>query len=91
MMFSPDARVDDGRLDVVTACRLTRRSLVREMMRIHRGGHVVNPRVRINRGTRVRIEHLTPSDALAVEADGDVRGLTPLEFRVIPGALKIVF
>jgi len=91
MMFSPDARVDDGRLDVVTACRLTRRSLVREMTRIHRGGHIANPRVRIHRGTRVRIEHLTPSDALAVEADGDVRGLTPLEFRVIPGALKIVF
>jgi diacylglycerol kinase (ATP) len=90
MMFSPEARTDDGLLDVVTACRLTRRSLIREMTRIHSGGHVENPRVRIIRGRHVRIEHLTPADALAVEADGDVRGHTPLEFRVLPGALRVV-
>ncbi|HJR07790.1 MAG TPA: diacylglycerol kinase family protein [Pyrinomonadaceae bacterium] len=90
MMFSPDARTDDGLLDVVTACQLTRRSLMREMTRIHSGGHVKNPRVEIRRGARVRIEHLTPTDALAVEADGDVRGHTPLEFRVLAGALRVV-
>jgi diacylglycerol kinase family enzyme len=60
------------------------------MTRIHSGGHVRNPRVRVLRGERVRIEQLTPAAALAVEADGDVRGLTPLEFRVIAGALKVV-
>ncbi|HEV2881399.1 MAG TPA: diacylglycerol kinase family protein [Pyrinomonadaceae bacterium] len=91
MMFSPEARTDDGLLDVVTASRLTRAALVREMTRIHSGGHVKNPRVRISRGERVRIEHLTPADALAVEADGDVRGHTPLEFRVLAGALKVVY
>jgi diacylglycerol kinase (ATP) len=91
MMFSPDARTDDGLLDVVTACRLTRRALMREMTRIHSGGHVRNPRVEIRRGARVRVEHLTPKDALAVEADGDVRGHTPLEFRVLAGALKVVY
>jgi YegS/Rv2252/BmrU family lipid kinase len=91
MMFSPEARTDDGLLDVVTACRLTRRSLVREMTRIHVGGHVKNPRVRIRRGERVRIEHLLPADRIAVEADGDVRGHTPLEFRVIAGALGVVY
>lgn len=90
MMFSPGALLDDGLLDVVTASRLTRATLVREMTRIHSGGHVKNPRVRISRGERVRIEHLTPADALAVEADGDVRGHTPLEFRVLAGALRVV-
>jgi YegS/Rv2252/BmrU family lipid kinase len=90
MMFSPEARTDDGLLDVVTASRLTRASLIREMTRIHSGGHIKNPRVRISRGERVRIEHLTPADALAVEADGDVRGHTPLEFRVLKGALRVV-
>jgi diacylglycerol kinase family enzyme len=46
--------------------------------------------VRISRGERVRIEHLAPADRIAVEADGDVRGHTPLEFRVLAGALKVV-
>jgi len=90
MMFSPGALLDDGLLDVVTASRLTRASLVREMTRIHNGGHIRNPCVRISRGARVRIKHLTPADALAVEADGDVRGHTPLEFRVLAGALRVV-
>ncbi len=90
MMFSPGALLDDGLLDVVTASRLTRASLVREITRIHTGGHIRNPRVRISRGARVRIKHLTPADALAVEADGDVRGHTPLEFRVLAGALRVV-
>ena len=90
MMFSPDARVDDGLLDLVTACRVPRRVVVREMTRIHRGGHISNPRVRILRGAAVTIDPATPADALPVEADGDVRGTTPLALRVLPRALRIV-
>jgi diacylglycerol kinase family enzyme len=90
MMFSPDARVDDGLLDVVTARRISRAMLVREMTRIHAGGHVKNPRVSITRGAKVRIEPVTDADALPVEADGDVRGQTPLELRVLPRALRVV-
>ncbi|MDT7603176.1 MAG: hypothetical protein QOF61_1173 [Acidobacteriota bacterium] len=90
MMFSPEARVDDGLLDVVTARQISRRMLVREMTRIHTGGHVANPRVRVQRGVRVRVEHMTEKDALPIEADGDVRGHTPLELRVIPRALRVV-
>lgn len=91
MMFSPDARVDDGLLDIVTASDISRAIVVREMTRIHSGGHLANPRVRIMRGKSVRIENLTSQDALAIEADGDVRGYTPLEFRIMPGALRVVF
>ena len=90
MMFAPAARADDGQLDVVTACDLSRAQIVRELTRIHRGGHLANPRVHITSGVRVRIEHLTQHDALAIEADGDVRGHTPVEFRVIAGALHVV-
>ncbi|MFL6227628.1 MAG: diacylglycerol/lipid kinase family protein, partial [Pyrinomonadaceae bacterium] len=90
MMFSPDARVDDGLLDVVTARGISRAMLVREMTRIHAGGHVKNPRVSITLGVRVRIEPVTDADALPVEADGDVRGLIPLELTVVPGALRVV-
>jgi YegS/Rv2252/BmrU family lipid kinase len=90
MMFSPEARIDDGLLDVVTACRVPRRVVVREMSRIHRGGHLANPRVRLLRGARVTIEPATPADVLPVEADGDVRGTTPLTLRVLPRALRFV-
>ncbi len=92
MNFAPAALIDDGQLDVVTACGITRAGIVRELTRIHHGGHLANPRVRIERGTRVRIEVIegTARDAIGLEADGDVRGGTPSEIRIMPGALRIV-
>jgi YegS/Rv2252/BmrU family lipid kinase len=90
MMFAPSARVDDGRMDLLMACGLKRRAILRELPRIRRGSHLANPNVRTARAARVRIETLTPADALPVEADGNLRGHTPAEFRIIPGALRIV-
>ncbi|MFL6212015.1 MAG: diacylglycerol/lipid kinase family protein [Pyrinomonadaceae bacterium] len=90
MMFAPAARVDDGLLDVVTACGIRRAEVIRELTRIHRGGHLANPRVRVQLGARVRIENVTPADALGIEADGDVRGHTPVELRVLPQVLRVV-
>jgi YegS/Rv2252/BmrU family lipid kinase len=90
MMFAPAARVDDGLLDVVTACGIGRAEVIRELTRIQRGGHLANPRVHVTRGTCVRIDNATPADALGIEADGDVRGYTPVELRVLPGSLRVV-
>jgi diacylglycerol kinase (ATP) len=90
MMFAPGARVDDGMMNVLLAYGLSRAAILRELPRIRRGGHLANPRVREMKTTRVLIETLAPQDALPVEADGNVRGYTPAEFRIIPSALKVV-
>ncbi len=90
MMLSPEARNDDGMLDVVSASGLTRVQIVRELSRIHKGGHVGNPKVRIRQGAKVRIETFADEDAMPMEADGNVRGVTPVEFRVMPHALLFV-
>jgi diacylglycerol kinase (ATP) len=90
MMLSPEARIDDGKLDVVTAQGLNRVEIVRELARIHKGGHVRNPKVRIVQGRGVSIETFSAADAMRIEADGNVRGVTPVEFRVMPKALRFV-
>lgn len=90
MMLSPDAKIDDGKLDVVTASGLSRAEVLRELTRIHKGGHVANPKVRIRQGAGVSIETFSPEDAMPIEADGNVRGVTPVEFLVMPRALKFV-
>ncbi len=90
MMLSPQAQIDDGKLDVVTASRLSRANVVRELARIHKGGHVRNPKVRITQGEGVSIETFSAEDAMLIEADGNVRGVTPVEFRVMPKALTFV-
>lgn len=90
MMLSPEARIDDGRLDVITASRLSRVNVVTELSRVHTGGHVNNPKVTITQGTIVRIETFLQQDAMPIEADGNVRGVTPVQFQVLPGALRFV-
>ncbi|HYO63451.1 MAG TPA: hypothetical protein VER08_07325, partial [Pyrinomonadaceae bacterium] len=91
MKFAPGARPDDGRLEALTVCRISRAELVRELARVHRGGHVGNPKVLLRTGTRVRVTALDAQAPLPVEADGDPRGHTPASFRVMPGALRVVF
>ena len=90
MMLSPQAQIDDGKLDVVTASGLSRANIVRELARIHRGGHVRNSKVRIVQGEGVSIETFSQEDAMLIEVDGNVRGVTPVEFRVMPRALKFI-
>jgi diacylglycerol kinase (ATP) len=90
MMLSPDARIDDGKLDVITASGLSRANVVTELSRIHTGGHVKNPKVTITQGTIVRVETLMLQDAMPLEADGNVRGVTPVQFQIMPGALRFV-
>ena len=90
MMFSTAARIDDGLLDVVTASGLSRTNVVTELSRIHTGGHLDNPKVSLTQGARVRIETLLLQDAMLLEADGNVRGVTPVEFQVMPGALRFL-
>ena len=90
MNFSPRASLTDGLLDVLTVNGLSRATLVRELARVHSGGHLSNPKIKLTHGTRVRVETVDASERLGVEADGDVRGHTPADFRVIPTALRVV-
>jgi diacylglycerol kinase (ATP) len=91
MNFVPAADPGDGRLDVATACGLSRAGVVRELARIHRAGHLANPNVVLAAGSRVRIETPDEGDSLSLEADGDPRGRTPVELCVMPAALRVVF
>jgi diacylglycerol kinase (ATP) len=90
MMLSPDARPDDGKLDVVTARGLNRAQIIRELARIHKGGHIANPKVQIRQGTQVSVETFATEDAMPIEVDGNVRGVTPVKFRIMPRALRFV-
>ena len=90
MMLSPDASIDDGKLDVIIAAGLSRANVVTELSRVHTGGHIKNPKVTITQGTIARIETVLLQDAMPLEADGNVRGVTPVQFQVLPGALRFV-
>jgi len=74
----------------VTASGLSRANVVTELSRVHKGGHINNPKVNVNQGRIVRIETFMMQDAMLIEADGNVRGVTPVQFQIMPDALRFV-
>ena len=90
MKLSPDALIDDGKLDVVVASGFTRVTVIRELPRLHSGGYLANPKVRTKQGAYARVETFADNDALLIEADGNVRGETPADFRIMPSALRFL-
>jgi diacylglycerol kinase (ATP) len=85
----PDARVDDGALDVMVAEGVGRLDILGLVPKFMRGTHVRDPRIRLARARRVTIESDTP---LLVEADGEIafEHARRLEIEVLPGALRVL-
>jgi YegS/Rv2252/BmrU family lipid kinase len=87
MLLAPDARLDDGALDVVTIEDISKWEYLRTAPRVFNGTHVRNPAVRVLRGAEVRVESDRP---FVVYADGDPIGETPITLRALPGALQVL-
>jgi diacylglycerol kinase (ATP) len=86
MRLVPDAKLDDGLLDVVVVQPLSRLAFLRIFPRVFRGTHVTDPRVEITRVRRVRIE----ADGVVAYADGERVGPLPIEIEVVPAALRVL-
>lgn len=85
----PDARGDDGWLDLLVVDALGRLQILGLVPKIMRGSHGGDPRLRLLRARRVAIESEAP---LLVEADGEIAfdAARRLEICVLPGALRVL-
>ncbi|WP_018657727.1 diacylglycerol/lipid kinase family protein [Actinomadura flavalba] len=88
--IAPDARVDDGLLDVVIVADGPKRMFLGVMNELEDGAHLRRPQVRVLRGREVRIELLTPGRTLPYGADGELPGTLPVTAKVLPGALNVL-
>ncbi|MCW7942835.1 hypothetical protein AAW14_12465 [Streptomyces hygroscopicus] len=86
-IIAPDARVDDGLLEVVMIRHAPRRLFFTMMNELRSGAHVHRPEVRILRGKEVRIEADRP---VPYGADGEVDAVLPVTARVLPGSLSVL-
>ncbi len=87
MKMAPQARPDDGLVDVMTLDACGRVELLRVFPKIFDGSHVRHKKVRFHRAKKVIIEPEMDSPLLA---DGEVFGSTPVTLTVKPGALKVL-
>jgi diacylglycerol kinase (ATP) len=86
MRIGPDARFDDGLLDVVVAGPISRLELLRIFPKVFSGRHVDHPRVHVYRAACVRLE----SAGIVAFADGERLAPLPLLCEAMPEALTLL-
>ncbi len=87
MYVAPDARVDDGLLDVVLIRRTSRLRFLASFPRVFKGTHVREPNVTVLRGREVTVAASRPFD---VYADGDPITEVPVTIRSLPAAVRVL-
>ncbi|MDE3135767.1 MAG: diacylglycerol kinase family lipid kinase [Acidobacteriota bacterium] len=85
--IAPEARVDDGCLDIALAEDLSWKQILRALPSLGRAGDTRRLNLRRFRARHVRIHTAFP---VAFHGDGEALGATPLEVEVLPGALRVV-
>ncbi|WCB94176.1 Diacylglycerol kinase [Baekduia alba] len=88
MRAAPDARLDDGQLDVLMCWPRSRvEFLTKVLPRVFKGTHTELDVVACLRGAEVRVAADRP---FTVYADGDPIGELPVTIRAVPGAIKVL-
>jgi diacylglycerol kinase (ATP) len=85
MRICPDARPDDGQLQVVSIGDVPRRTFLRVFPTVFSGRHVRRPEVSTASGSSATID----GTDVDVWADGELLGPLPVRLDVVPGALLV--
>jgi diacylglycerol kinase family enzyme len=88
MQLVPHAIPDDGLLALTFARKLPKLEVLLQSGRFYKGTLLEHPRIEGYQTDHVRVEAADDEPCL-VEADGEFLGQTPVEFSIIPAALKL--
>jgi YegS/Rv2252/BmrU family lipid kinase len=87
-MFAPQARVDDGRLDVLIAKGLTRWGTVRLLPKVMKGRHLSDPRLMMLQAERLSVRWSKPRLG---HMEGELLPAeSTFEVRIRPAALRVL-
>lgn len=87
MHVAPVARMDDGLLDLVMVRDLGLLAVLPKLLKLYGGSILADPAVRHLRAARIRIDADPPA---GVQVDGQLVGTTPVEFSLLPRALRVI-
>ncbi|MFH0865244.1 MAG: diacylglycerol kinase family protein [Bacteroidota bacterium] len=87
MMQVPNAVADDGLFDVTVINKIGKFDVIRNVKNLYDGSFIKHRKVDIYRGVKITVNAIPP---VSVEVDGETLGHSPLEFSIIPHALKII-
>ena len=87
LLLLPQAKLDDGKLDVFISKETSKLTFLRAIPKVFRGAHLDSPHVETARGDVVEVSSDRP---FVVYADGDPIGATPATMRVERRCLRVI-
>jgi diacylglycerol kinase (ATP) len=89
MKIAPNARLTDGKFDVVSIGDLGAARILANSPRLYIGAHLSMPEVGHALATKVMARAADKDQRIEVEVDGEIPGHLPAMFQILPRALKI--
>jgi diacylglycerol kinase (ATP) len=86
MKIAPNAKIDDGHLDIFIVNKISRLELLKVFPRVYTGDHITHPAVEFIRAKKIT---LTPAVPMPAYSDGEPVGHAPITAEIAPGALRV--
>jgi diacylglycerol kinase (ATP) len=87
MWVAPDARLDDGFLNLVTIGDVSKTEVLTNVTRLYRGTIAEHPKVKT---FPTRSLELTSEEEVFIDLDGELVGRLPARFQILPQKLSVI-
>ena len=89
MMIAPDAKINDGLLDVVNIGDMSTARIVLNAYSLYRGTHLEMTEVKSTLAKRIEISAVETPREILIEIDGEMPGKLPATYEIVPNAIRV--
>jgi diacylglycerol kinase (ATP) len=89
MMIAPDAKINDGLLDVVNIGDIGTAKIILNAYTLYRGTHHRLDEVKGTTARRIEASAADASQEIMLETDGELPGKLPATYEIVPNALRV--
>src|SRR5688572_14292717 len=89
MMIAPNAKLDDGFLDVVNIGDIRTAKILLNAYTLYNGSHLDLSEVKSSLAKRIEVSQAQPGVEIHLETDGELPGKLPAVYEAVPRALRV--
>jgi len=86
MKLTPDAKPDDGLMDVLSIHSMNKAQRLLNLARVYSGTHILSPFFSVRRCKKIQV---ISDVVVSLEADGELLGNSPFSIEILPAAIKV--
>ncbi len=89
MMIAPDAKINDGLLDVVNIGDMSTLNILLNAYSLYRGTHLHLDEVNSTLAKKIVVSAFDKSSEILLETDGEMPGKLPATYEIVPKAIRV--